>query len=228
MGSFNQGLRVLTDAIGAKLQGEMHTVLQAFPQLGFNLHVVAHACCAQHPLARRTAHTRELSPYPCCAVLVLLPVPLCVCTADKVRLNWKLTSISTTPDGLYRLSYDTPEGPASLTTRSVALTIPAWALADLLKEQAPAAAQALASVDYPPVGAVTLAYPVSAVKDDRKAADGSVPGFGQLHPRSQVCFGRGMGELFTIDRDMLCSEPVWRHVYRLMHGNSKGNLCHTE
>ncbi|KAF6265212.1 amine oxidase [Scenedesmus sp. NREL 46B-D3] len=124
VGSFNKGLRVLTDAIGAKLQ-------------------------------------------------------------DKIRVNWKLTSISTTSEGLYKLTYDTPEGAATLTTRSVAMTIPAWALADLLKEQAPAASQALASFDYPPVGAVTLAYPVAAVREDRKAADGSVPGFGQLHPRSQ-------------------------------------------
>jgi predicted NAD/FAD-dependent oxidoreductase len=112
---------------------------------------------------------------------------------DKIRVNWKLTSISTTPEGLYKLSYDTPEGGATITARSVAMTIPAWALADLLKEQAPAASQALASFDYPPVGAVTLAYPVSAVREDRKAADGSVPGFGQLHPRSQVRIGTGWG-----------------------------------
>lgn len=124
VGSFNKGLRVLTDAIGTKLQ-------------------------------------------------------------DRIRVNWKLTNISPTGDGLYKLTYDTPEGQQTLTTRSVAMTIPAWALADLLKSSAPAAAEALASFDYPPVGAVTLAYPVSAIRDDRKAADGSVPGFGQLHPRSQ-------------------------------------------
>lgn len=52
--------------------------------------------------------------------------------------------------------------------------------------QAPSAADALSSFDYPPVGAVTLAYPDSAIRDDRRAPDGSVPGFGQLHPRSQV------------------------------------------
>lgn len=106
--------------------------------------------------------------------------------AGRIRVNWKLTDISTTPDGLYKLTYDTPEGTETITTRSVAMTIPAWALADLLKSSAPAAAEALSSFDYPPVGAVTLAYPVSAVRDERKAADGSVPGFGQLHPRSQV------------------------------------------
>lgn len=104
---------------------------------------------------------------------------------DRVRLNWVLKGISTTPAGLYRLDYDTPGGPASLTARSVAMTIPAWALADLLKDKAPYASAALASFDYPPVGAVTLAYPDAAIRDDRRAPDGSVPGFGQLHPRSQ-------------------------------------------
>jgi hypothetical protein len=92
--------------------------------------------------------------------------------------------------GLYTLSYDTPSGPATLRARSVAMTMPAWALADLVKAQAPGAAEALGGFDYPPVAAVTLAYPESSVRDDRKAADGSVPGFGQLHPRTQV---RGAG-----------------------------------
>lgn len=124
VGSFNKGLRVLTDAIGAKLQ-------------------------------------------------------------DRVRLNWKLTSLSAGADGLYSLTYDTPAGQQTLRARSVAMTIPAWALADLIKAAAPGASAALASFDYPPVGAVTLAYPDAAIRDDRRAPDGSVPGFGQLHPRSQ-------------------------------------------
>lgn len=116
-----------------------------------------------------------------CLLLLLLPPP-----TDRIRCNWKLTSISKDAStGLFQLSYSTPEGPKTLKARSVAMTMPAWALADLLKQQAPAAAAALASFDYPPVAAVTLAYPVSAIRDDRKAADGSVPGFGQLHPRSQ-------------------------------------------
>ena len=73
------------------------------------------------------------------------------------------------------------------------MTVPAWVLADLVKDTAPSTSAALNKFDYPPVGAVTVAYPVSAVRDDRKAADGSVPGFGQLHPRSQVRRGRGEG-----------------------------------
>jgi len=105
--------------------------------------------------------------------------------ADRIRCNWKLQSISKTPEGLFLLSYDTPQGQQQLRSRSVAMTVPAWVLADLVKDTAPSTSAALNKFDYPPVGAVTVAYPVSAVRDDRKAADGSVPGFGQLHPRSQ-------------------------------------------
>jgi oxygen-dependent protoporphyrinogen oxidase len=50
--------------------------------------------------------------------------------------------------------------------------------------QAPAS-EALRSFDYPPVAAVTLAYPESAIREDRRDSAGKVPGFGQLHPRSQ-------------------------------------------
>lgn len=107
--------------------------------------------------------------------------------ADHIRVNWKLTSVKRdAASGLYTLSYDTPAGPQSVKARSVAMTMPAWALADLIKGDAPGASEALASFDYPPVAAVTLAYPQAAVREDRRAADGSVPGFGQLHPRSQV------------------------------------------
>jgi hypothetical protein len=52
-----------------------------------------------------------------------------------VRLNWVLKNISSTPDGLYQLDYDTPSGPATLRARSVAMTIPAWVLADILKDK---------------------------------------------------------------------------------------------
>lgn len=45
--------------------------------------------------------------------------------------------------------------------------------------------QELSSFDYPPVGSVTLAYPMSALRADRLDADGNLPGFGQLHPRTQ-------------------------------------------
>ncbi|KAI8468570.1 MAG: flavin-containing amine oxidoreductase-domain containing protein [Monoraphidium minutum] len=118
--------------------------------------------------------------------LQTLPEAIGAKLADRIRCNWKLTSITQdASSGVYTLSYDTPSGPSSLRARSVAMTMPAWALADLVRPAAPAAADALAGFDYPPVAAVTLAYPQTAVRDDRRAADGSVPGFGQLHPRTQ-------------------------------------------
>ncbi|GBG67270.1 hypothetical protein CBR_g88559 [Chara braunii] len=45
-------------------------------------------------------------------------------------------------------------------------------------------ADALATFYYPPVAAVTVSYPISAVREDR-LVDGLLKGFGQLHPRSQ-------------------------------------------
>lgn len=47
------------------------------------------------------------------------------------------------------------------------------------------AASALSSFDYPPVAAVTLSYPLTAFKSERFDSEGKIPGFGQLHPRSQ-------------------------------------------
>lgn len=104
---------------------------------------------------------------------------------DTVRVNWKLSNISRGADGIYTLSYSTPEGNVEVKTRSLLLTVPAYVAADLLKPVAPAAHDALKTLDYPPVAAVTISYPLSAVRDDRKDANGAVPGFGQLHPRSQ-------------------------------------------
>ncbi|KAG2432628.1 hypothetical protein HXX76_008968 [Chlamydomonas incerta] len=117
--------------------------------------------------------------------LQMLPAAIERNIPDKIRVNWKLVSLGREADGRYGLVYDTPEGRVKVFARAVALTAPSYVVADLVKEQAPAAAEALGSFDYPPVGAVTLSYPLSAVREERKAADGSVPGFGQLHPRTQ-------------------------------------------
>jgi hypothetical protein len=46
------------------------------------------------------------------------------------------------------------------------------------------ASDALAKFYYPPVCAVTISYPESAVREERKV-NGKLNGFGQLHPRSQ-------------------------------------------
>ena len=106
--------------------------------------------------------------------------------ADRVRLGWQLEGIAPGGDGTYTLSYATPDGPATVRARAVALTVPAYTAADLVGGAAPAAAAALRSFDYPPVAAVTVAYPLASIRADRlDAATGGLPGFGQLHPRTQ-------------------------------------------
>ena len=72
-----------------------------------------------------------------------------------------------------------------MAARAVALTAPAYVAADLLQREVPDAAAALKSLDYPPVAAVTLSYPETALLPDRLDAGGALPGFGQLHPRTQ-------------------------------------------
>lgn len=115
----------------------------------------------------------------------------------RVALNWRLTSISKEQgDGKFTLRYETPQVPRTVRARSVALTVPAYVAADLVEKEAPAAAKSLREFDYPPVAAVTVAYPLSAIRKDRlqqqeASTSGNappslvLPGFGQLHPRSQ-------------------------------------------
>jgi len=86
---------------------------------------------------------------------------------DRTRLGWGLDRIERGADGTYSLSYTTPSGPATLRARAVALTVPAYTAADLVGDAAPAAAAALRSFDYPPVAAVTVAYPMSAIQIGR-------------------------------------------------------------
>jgi oxygen-dependent protoporphyrinogen oxidase len=122
--------------------------------------------------------------------LATLPAAMAAKLGGSVRCGWALTGIEkeAAPAGggeMYRLSYDTPEGRREVRARAVALTVPSYTAAELIKSAAPAAAAALESFDYPPVAAVTLAYPEAALRPDRLDAAGRLPGFGQLHPRTQ-------------------------------------------
>ena len=84
--------------------------------------------------------------------------------------------MSRNKDNTFALVYDTPSGQKQLKTRSVALTVPAYIAADLLQDSCTAAAEKLRGFDYPPVGAVTLAYPLTSIREDRKDKEGEVPG----------------------------------------------------
>eukprot|EP01023_Acetabularia_acetabulum_P053697 TRINITY_DN6015_c0_g1_i8.p1 TRINITY_DN6015_c0_g1~~TRINITY_DN6015_c0_g1_i8.p1 ORF type:complete len:544 (-),score=91.86 TRINITY_DN6015_c0_g1_i8:1984-3615(-) len=118
--------------------------------------------------------------------LIMLPKAIEKKLEGHVRLNWTLNSIKKCSNNQdYELRYSTLEGDVSIETQCVVLTCPSYIAQKLLCEVSPKASEALSDIDYPPVAAVTLAYPVSDVREERKQADGFVPGFGQLHPRTQ-------------------------------------------
>ncbi|PHU30347.1 Protoporphyrinogen oxidase, chloroplastic [Capsicum chinense] len=116
--------------------------------------------------------------------LRMLPDAICARLGSKVKLSWKLSSITKSEKGGYRLTYETPEGVVSLQSRSIVMTIPSYVASNILRPLSVGAADALSSFYYPPVAAVTLSYPQEAIRDDR-VVDGELKGFGQLHPRSQ-------------------------------------------
>eukprot|EP01024_Parvocaulis_polyphysoides_P070033 TRINITY_DN8615_c0_g3_i1.p1 TRINITY_DN8615_c0_g3~~TRINITY_DN8615_c0_g3_i1.p1 ORF type:complete len:558 (-),score=83.19 TRINITY_DN8615_c0_g3_i1:276-1910(-) len=118
--------------------------------------------------------------------LKMLPEAIEKKLEGHVRLNWTLVKIKKADNNQdYELTYTTPEGEVTVQTSSLVLTCPSYITSKLLSQICPKASQALSEIDYPPVAAVTLAYPVSAVREERKQSDGFVPGFGQLHPRTQ-------------------------------------------
>ena len=61
-------------------------------------------------------------------------------------------------------------------SKTVALTVPAYVAADLVRRECPDAASFLKAIDYPPVAAVSLAYPKDALRKDRLDAEGNLPG----------------------------------------------------
>ena len=92
------------------------------------------------------------------------------------RTSWSLREIETSSDGNYTLLYDTPDGIQEVKTRSVALTVPAYVAADLVRRESPDAASLLKDIDYPPVAAVSLAYPKSSVLQSRLDAENNLQG----------------------------------------------------
>lgn len=115
--------------------------------------------------------------------LITLPNAIAAQLGDKVKLNWKLTTIKKTDAG-YALTYETPEGTKTVQARSLVLTVPAYIAKEILRPLSEGAAEALSQFYYPPVCACTISYPLSALREDR-LTDGKLFGFGQLHPRSQ-------------------------------------------
>ncbi|XP_004495854.1 protoporphyrinogen oxidase 1, chloroplastic [Cicer arietinum] len=116
--------------------------------------------------------------------LTMLPEAISARLGSKVKLSWKLLSVSKLDSGEYSLTYETPEGVVSLQSKTVVMTIPSHVASTLLRPLAPTAADALSKFYYPPVAAVSISYPKEAIRSEC-LIDGELKGFGQLHPRSQ-------------------------------------------
>ncbi|KQK03997.1 protoporphyrinogen oxidase, chloroplastic isoform X2 [Brachypodium distachyon] len=116
--------------------------------------------------------------------LAMLPNAIASRLGSKVKLSWKLTSITKLDNQGYLLAYETPEGVVSVQAKSVIMTIPSYVASDILRPLSGDAADALSRFYYPPVAAVTVSYPKEAIRKEC-LIDGELQGFGQLHPRSQ-------------------------------------------
>ncbi|CAN1762450.1 Protoporphyrinogen oxidase 1, chloroplastic [Linum perenne] len=116
--------------------------------------------------------------------LTMLPVALAKGLGNKVKLSWKLTSISKLESGGYSLTFETPDGLVAVQCKSVVLTVPSHIASNLLQPLSAVAAEELSKFYYPPVAAVAISYPKEAIRPECLIG-GELKGFGQLHPRSQ-------------------------------------------
>ncbi|KAI5067353.1 hypothetical protein GOP47_0017881 [Adiantum capillus-veneris] len=152
--------------------------------------------------------------------LTTLPKAIAEKLGSNIKLNWKLESIQRASGGGFELVYVTPEGMKLISTKSVLLTVPSYVASNILRPLSPRAADSLAKFYYPPVAAVTISYPKSAVREER-LVDGELKGFGQLHPRSQ-----GVETLGTIYSSSLF--PGRAPADRVMLLNYIGGATNTE
>eukprot|EP00565_Helicotheca_tamesis_P002059 CAMPEP_0185730240 /NCGR_PEP_ID=MMETSP1171-20130828/9076_1 /TAXON_ID=374046 /ORGANISM="Helicotheca tamensis, Strain CCMP826" /LENGTH=606 /DNA_ID=CAMNT_0028399251 /DNA_START=115 /DNA_END=1935 /DNA_ORIENTATION=+ len=128
---------------------------------------------------------------------------------SKVRLKWKLVKVESKANDLFVATFDTPRGKQKITTKSIVSTVPAHALKnDVLTPVLPESSMLVdkirdeikrVGVYYPPVAAVTVAYPKSSFKDV-ELANGfgnlqNLPGFGSLNPRTEGV--RTLGTLWS-------------------------------
>jgi oxygen-dependent protoporphyrinogen oxidase len=99
------------------------------------------------------------------------------------HLGQAITSVSQTAPHQYKLATAT-QGDLGATYSHLALAVPAYAAAELLRPLHPAAAAALAAVRYPPMTLVYSAY-------DRSAVMHPLAGFGALNPRVEGTYSAG-------------------------------------
>ncbi|KAJ4914697.1 hypothetical protein Rs2_00247 [Raphanus sativus] len=116
--------------------------------------------------------------------LTMLPEAISARLGNKVKVSWKLSSITKLANGEYSLTYETPEGIVTVQSKSVVMTVPSHVASSLLRPLSDSAAEALSKLYYPPVAAVSISYPKEAIRSEC-LIDGELKGFGQLHPRTQ-------------------------------------------
>ncbi|KAL7449989.1 hypothetical protein ACHAWC_001985 [Mediolabrus comicus] len=127
--------------------------------------------------------------------------------SDVVKLEWALNKVEKKGD-TYVVTFDTPNGQETVTSRAVVSTMPTHAMGSTLEPVLPGSTDLFTKerqiinrkgIYYPPVAAVTLAYPKSAFKDIELSNDfgnlQNLPGFGMLNPRSEGV--RTLGTLWS-------------------------------
>jgi oxygen-dependent protoporphyrinogen oxidase len=127
---------------------------------------------------------------------------------DKIKLEWKATKIEKVSNNFYQATFDTPDGPQIVQAKSIVSTVPAHSIGEVLETIMPESKDIFEKVRneigrlgvyYPPVAAVTVAYPKSSFKDvDLPNGFGNLqdlPGFGSLNPRTEGV--RTLGTLWS-------------------------------
>lgn len=141
--------------------------------------------------------------------LSTLPLAIEKELGDKVKLEWTLSKVEKDQEsGIYSATFDTPDGQTTVTAKSISSTIPTHAMGDILEPVLPGSTELFTreraivnrkGIYYPPVAAVTLAYPKSTFVDMELSNDfgnlQNLPGFGMLNPRSEGV--RTLGTLWT-------------------------------
>ena len=127
---------------------------------------------------------------------------------DKVKLEWTLAKVEKDTNDIYTATYDTPNGQQKVLSKTIVSTIPTHAMGNILEPVLPGSTDLFTKeraiinrkgIYYPPVAAVTVAYPKSSFKDIELDNDfgnlQNLPGFGLLNPRSEGV--RTLGHLWT-------------------------------
>mmetsp|Transcript_17224 Transcript_17224/g.30965 ORF Transcript_17224/g.30965 Transcript_17224/m.30965 type:complete len:569 (+) Transcript_17224:268-1974(+) len=126
---------------------------------------------------------------------------------DKVKLEWTLKKVQQEGPN-FVATYDTPDGPKTIKAKAVVSTMPTHAMNDIFEPVLPGSTHLFTKertainrkgIYYPPVSAVTVAYPKSSFKDvelDNEFGNlQNLPGFGSLNPRSEGV--RTLGTLWS-------------------------------